>query len=468
MAGDKIKISGESYYNLPGGDPGSPLNMAVTDLLSALIGSPGMPAKGLTASDINSIGNNGSDILSTISFSPPSNTAKASISYMVFDEQFKHVDGGRDWVASGSGSLHKLHTEFINNPITITKSGYIYIYVSNQSNLNVYFDNLSVTHTPGPILETTDYYPFGLTMQGISSKSLNGAAENKIKFQGQEFASKEFSDGSGLDMYEFKWRMHDPQIGRFWQVDPLSDKYVYNSTYAFSENKVTSHVELEGLEAVIVTNVYDKEGKQVSSNTVNNARDKYGPLGNGTYTVNKMADGTFTEEFMPGEGNSVNGFYQSGLSQKRWIEGDDQGGFKTRLEGRLVEKMTEDALVSMGFDVKQVQKDVGVLESDDSRYKGKFASFAEGTSEKYTSKWEQRDASTPHQSTYAKGSGELSSTGLEVKFYSGGINGTPNQVGLVQARVVDHYVEAAQAVMGVNTSTNNARVYKSYQEVKKK
>src|SRR5205823_3371064 len=94
-----------------------------------------------------------------------------------------------------------------------------------------------------------NYSPFGLTMSGISSKALNfGGPENKKKFQGQEFAHNEFSDGSGLEMYEFKWRMDDPQIGRFWQIDPLSDKYVYNSTYAFSENKVIAHIELEGLE----------------------------------------------------------------------------------------------------------------------------------------------------------------------------------------------------------------------------
>jgi len=80
--------------------------------------------------------------------------------------------------------------------------------------------------------------------------------ESKKKFQGQEFAHGEFTDGSGLEMYEFKWRMHDPQTGRFWQVDPLADEYVYNSPYAFSENKVTSHIELEGLESISINGIY--------------------------------------------------------------------------------------------------------------------------------------------------------------------------------------------------------------------
>jgi RHS repeat-associated protein len=87
-------------------------------------------------------------------------------------------------------------------------------------------------------------------MAGISDKALKGwYPENKYRFQKQEFQDKEFSDGSGLEMYEFKYRFDDPQIGRFWSIDPLADKYVYNSPYAFSENKVTSHIELEGLEA---------------------------------------------------------------------------------------------------------------------------------------------------------------------------------------------------------------------------
>ena len=107
---------------------------------------------------------------------------------------------------------------------------------------------MQVIQTRGPLLETDNYYPFGLSMAGISSKSAN-KLENKIRFQKQEFENKEFSDGSGLEMYEFKYRFDDCQIGRFWSNDPLADKYVYNSPYAFSENMVTTHVELEGREA---------------------------------------------------------------------------------------------------------------------------------------------------------------------------------------------------------------------------
>ena len=109
------------------------------------------------------------------------------------------------------------------------------------------------------------YYPFGLTMAGVSSKAA-GSKESKKHFQGQEFTSNEFSDGSGLQMYEFKWRMNDPQTGRFWQIDPLADKYEYNSTYAFSENKVTSHVELEGLEAASI--IVSGSGGKVNANDI--------------------------------------------------------------------------------------------------------------------------------------------------------------------------------------------------------
>ncbi|MBL7733444.1 MAG: HNH endonuclease, partial [Chitinophagaceae bacterium] len=132
------------------------------------------------------------------------------------------------------------------------KNGYVYIYVSNESPVNVFFDNLQVVHTRGAILEETHYYPFGLVMEGISSKAVAfGNPKNKEKtFQGQQI-----DDDFGLNWVQFRWRNHDPQTGRFIEIDPLSEEYEYNSTYAFSENKVISHVELEGLEAVKIIGV---------------------------------------------------------------------------------------------------------------------------------------------------------------------------------------------------------------------
>lgn len=53
--------------------------------------------------------------------------------------------------------------------------------------------------------------------------------------------------GEGLQ-YDYGFRIYDPRVGRFFAVDPLTATYPWNSTYAFSENRVIDGVELEGLE----------------------------------------------------------------------------------------------------------------------------------------------------------------------------------------------------------------------------
>jgi RHS repeat-associated protein len=180
------------------------------------------------------------------------------------DEQFNYVSGG--FSAVNNTSALKSHFSELQNLIA-SKNGYVYIYVSNESPVNVFFDNLQVVHARGPLLEETHYYPFGLTMAGISSKALNfGGSENKQRFNGYEQQSKEFADGSGLEWYDYKNRFYDNQIGRFFVQDRLANEYVYYSPYQFAGNQVPNAIDLDGLEPAFFNEIMAWAAQKVTEN----------------------------------------------------------------------------------------------------------------------------------------------------------------------------------------------------------
>jgi len=84
-------------------------------------------------------------------------------------------------------------------------------------------------------------------MAGISSKSA-GKLENKYKANGGvELQNKEFSDGSGLELYDATFRTYDAQIGRFHQTDPLGEASDFHSLYSYVNNNPISFSDPLGL-----------------------------------------------------------------------------------------------------------------------------------------------------------------------------------------------------------------------------
>ncbi|PCH75101.1 MAG: type IV secretion protein Rhs [Flavobacteriaceae bacterium] len=127
-------------------------------------------------------------------------------------------------------------------------SGWQYVYrltdIWGNTRITFADDDNNGSVNSSEIRREQNYYPFGLEHKGYNN-SMYGAKNNLKTYQKQEF-----TEDLGLNTHEWRYRISDPAIGRFWQIDPLAEDYMYNSTYAFAENKLGMGVELEGLEIV--------------------------------------------------------------------------------------------------------------------------------------------------------------------------------------------------------------------------
>jgi RHS repeat-associated protein len=320
MAGDKIDIMGKSYwkdYNTSGNTANNNLTppSIIGGLLNTANNGTRIGENHVLQNQINQYQLSYFSILygflqyssGRVPYNSTTQTPKAFINYIVFDEQYNYVTGNSSAVGLANTVKSHYDVDAMLRGITVPKNGYIYIFCSNESPVDVFFDNLQVTHTKGPLVEETHYYPFGLVMQGISSKAA-GSINNKLKYNSKEEQRQEFIDGSGLEWLDYGARMYDAQIGRWHNIDELSESFCSLTTYNYVSNNPLNGIDPDGRDIIFLN---DKNAVNIAGVSMGHAAVIIGNATDGWfyYSLNGTGEGAspYGDSKNPDVGTKIEG-----------------------------------------------------------------------------------------------------------------------------------------------------------------
>jgi RHS repeat-associated protein len=272
MAGDTVSISTYAWYAGATQGPATSVPPIANDILPLLTGGVisdnGTKGGTIPSSGISSLLSTALNAFLAVQSADYSSTKpKAFLNWMVVDEEFNAVSSpnhlGAVQIPLISGSMQK--QQLIGpTKMVVRRNGWLYVYVSNESTQNVFFDNLAINQTRGPVLEVNDFYPFGLQIPGSSSAALKANYnQNRYKYIGDEFDSA-FS----FNKIETDFRDYDPEIGRFVQIDELAEITDSWTTYGYASNNPISRNDPLGLKDTTVNGEVMQRDKDLASVTV--------------------------------------------------------------------------------------------------------------------------------------------------------------------------------------------------------
>jgi RHS repeat-associated protein len=220
---------------------------AVTNLITSIANGTAATGTYIDGGATGCTGGSVNPFASLLSKSNETGSApKAYLNYVIFDRDYKVIEGGfvRITEAAKENGTDAPH-ELLSKELTIKKPGYVYLYLSNDnmalggSQVEVYFDDFNVEHTKSPVIQSDEYYPFGLTFNSYQQEN---SLQNDYQYNG-----KELQDELDLGWLDHGARMYDPVIARWIVIDPLADQMRRHSPYNYTFDNPIRFTDPDGM-----------------------------------------------------------------------------------------------------------------------------------------------------------------------------------------------------------------------------
>lgn len=94
------------------------------------------------------------------------------------------------------------------------------------------------------VVAAQEYAPFGMLLTGRSWEDGSGY---RYGFNDKEYDSEQLGEGN---VYDYGFRIYNPQLGKFLSVDPIASSYPELTPYQFASNRPIDGLDLDGLEYI--------------------------------------------------------------------------------------------------------------------------------------------------------------------------------------------------------------------------
>jgi len=245
-AGDIVDLSVYGYFEGSNGYDNTILPSLIIGEMSNVLSFGNTLVESSLSSLLDEELTNGNLILSG---SSDDDTPAAYLNYMLFDENMNFQFQGFQAI---SNSAHMTPELLELNNVEVPKNGIMYVYLSYHSDVStgVFFDDLRIEINEPPVVQSDDYYPFGLQFHSFRRPT---TTKNSFLYNGVE-------QNGFTGYYDTQFRQYDAATGRFTKIDPLTQIIPSISPYHFGFNNPVSYADPLGLMGSDSVNQVGAEG----------------------------------------------------------------------------------------------------------------------------------------------------------------------------------------------------------------